>query len=187
MVKYCMTNSWTTNKEMAKRRALTNLYAMDRKLRKKEQVNCSLDQKDSGRHYVLREETEPLLKFGGFGTALLCIYYSTLLNCSYFLLSFFSISTRALCSLFLLQCSHYELNFNLFYIEQVLSCLWRTLLQFICAFYLHLILSLTFDTNQSWLQVKSFCIGNNHNNRSRSKPACNEIHCLGLNIELTCV
>lgn len=93
---------------------------MDRKRRQKEQVSCSLDQKDSSRLHVLREETEPLLKFGGFGTVLLCIYDSTLLNSSYFLLLFFNISRREICNLFLLQCSHYELNFNLFYMEQVL-------------------------------------------------------------------
>lgn len=69
---------------MAKRSAQTNLYVMNRKRRQKEQVNCSLDQKDSGRHYVLRGGTELLLKFGDFGTALLCIYYSTLLNFSYY-------------------------------------------------------------------------------------------------------
>lgn len=60
-------------------------------------------------------------------------------------------------------------------------------MQFTHAVNMHFILSLTFDTNQSWLQVKSFCIGSNHNNQSRSKPVYNEIHCLGLNTELTCV
>jgi len=74
-----MIKSLTTNKEMARRRAQTNLYVMDRKQRQKEQVNCSLDQKDSERHYMLRGEAEPPLNFFG-GTSLLCIYYSTLLN-----------------------------------------------------------------------------------------------------------
>lgn len=183
----------TTNKKRAKRGAKTNLYVMNRKRRQKEQVNWSLDQTVvaimyntwCSRHYVLRRETEPLLILSG--TALLCVCYTTSLNISYFLLLFFSISVREICSLFLLQCSHYELNFNLFYTEQVLSYLWRTLLQLNCAVYLHLILSLTSDTYQSRLQVKSFCTGSNHNNQSRSKPAYNEIRCLGLDIELTCV
>lgn len=153
----------------------------------KELVSSSLDKKDRGRHYVLRGETEPLLKPAGFWHSIIIYLLFNFNKFLGFLAIFFDISMREFCSLFLSQCSHYKLNCNLFYIEQVLSCLWRTLLQFISAVYLHLILSLTSDTNQSWLQVKSFCIGSNHNNQSRSKPAYNEIHCLGLNIELTCV
>lgn len=153
----------------------------------KEQVSSSLDKKDRDRYYVLRGETEPLLKSAGFWHSIIIYLLFNFIKFIGFLTIFFDISIREFCSLFLLQCSHYKLNCNLFYIEQVLGCLWRTLLQFICAVYLHLILSLTSDTNQSWLQVKSFCIGSNHNNQSRSKPAYNEIHCLGLNIELTCV
>lgn len=134
-------------------------------------------------HYVLRGETEPLLKPTGFWRSIILYLLFNFIKFLGFLTIFYDISMREFCNLFLLQCSHY----NLVYIEQAPSCLWRTLLQFICAVYSHLILSLTSDTNQSWLQVKSFRIGSNHNNQSRSKPAYNEIHCLGLNTELTCV
>lgn len=169
----------TTNKDTAKRSVQTNLYTVDRKWRQR----AGEQQLGS----VLRRETEPLLKPTGFLHSIIMYLLFNFTKFLGFFTIFFDISMREFCSLFLLQCSHYKLNCDLFYIEQVLSCLWRTLLQFICAVYLHLILSLTSDTNQSWLQVKSFRIGSNHNNQSRSKPAYNEIHCLGLNIELTCV
>lgn len=136
-------------------------------------------------HYVLRGKIEPLFKPTEFWHSIIMYLLFNFIKFLGFLTVFFDISMRGSAIHFYHNAVITKLNFKLFYTE--LSCLWRTLLQFISAVYLHLILSLTSDTNQSWLQVKSFRIGSNHNNQSRSKPAYNEIHCLGLNIELTCV